>query len=123
MVGGMGETHLGISKEEIGTHSNRSGAAMAMYLGECPVYTIMLISQWSSNVFLRYIQKQVMEFSHNVSKKMLHFKQYKHVPDFDHRILANNPRVRNNLNNVETRRNVGGDTSRHSRLPAFTQFN
>jgi hypothetical protein len=73
MVGGMGETCLGISKEEIGTHSIRSGAAMAMYLGEFPVYTTMLIGWWSSNAFLCYIQKQVMEFSHDVSKKMLHF--------------------------------------------------
>jgi hypothetical protein len=74
VVGGMGETCLGISKEEISTHSIRSGAAMAMYLQECPVYTIMLIAWWSSDAFLRYIQKQVMEFSHKVSKKMLHFK-------------------------------------------------
>jgi hypothetical protein len=42
---------------------------MAMYLGECPVYTVMLIGRWSSDAFLRYIRKQVMEFSHNVSKK------------------------------------------------------
>jgi hypothetical protein len=43
MVGAIGETRLGISKHKIGTHSIRSGAEMAMYLGECPVYTIMLI--------------------------------------------------------------------------------
>ncbi len=69
----IGEARLGISKEEIGTHSIRLGAAMAMYLGECPVYTIMLIGQWSSNTLLWYIRKQVMEFSHNVSKRMLTF--------------------------------------------------
>jgi hypothetical protein len=69
----IGEARLGISKEEIGTHSIRLGAAMAMYLGECPVYTIMLIGRWSSNTILWYIRKQVMEFSHNVSKRMLTF--------------------------------------------------
>ncbi len=37
------EDRLGIKKEEVGTHSIRLGVAMAMYLGECPVYTIMLI--------------------------------------------------------------------------------
>jgi hypothetical protein len=95
VVGTIGETCLGIVKHEVGTHSFRSGAAMAMYLSECPVYTIMLISRWSSNVFLQYIRKQVMEFSHNVSKKMLRFKHYQHVPDYDHKIAANNPRVRN----------------------------
>ncbi len=108
----IGKARLGISKEEIGTHSIRSGAAMAMYLGKCPVYTIMLISQWSSDVFLWYIKKQVMEFSHNVSKRMLTFQNYRHVPNFDHQVSANNPRVRNNPNNSKPRRNVSGDTSR-----------
>ncbi len=55
VVGAIGETQLGIAKHKIGTHLIRSGAAMAMYLGECPVYTIMLIGHWSSNAFLWYI--------------------------------------------------------------------
>jgi hypothetical protein len=75
-LGAIGETRLGIAKHKLGTHSIRSGAAMAMYLGECPVYTIMLISRWSSDAFLRYIRKQVMEFSHNVSKRMLTFQTF-----------------------------------------------
>jgi hypothetical protein len=123
MVGGIGETRLGIDKHKIGTNLIRSGAAMAMYLLECLVYTIMIIGHWSSNAFLRYIQKQIMEFSHKVSKKMLCFKNCKHVPNYDHRIAANNPRVCNDPNNAKTRRNIGGDASRQSRLPAFTQFN
>jgi hypothetical protein len=123
VVGAMGKSHPGISKTEIGTHLIRLGAAMAMYLGKCLVNTIMLIGWWSSNAFLCYIQKQVMEFSHNVSKKMLHFQHYQHVPNFDHRISAHNPRVENNPHNTKTRRNVGGDMSQCSRLPAFTQLN
>ncbi len=95
---------------------------MAMYLGECPVYTVMLIGRWSSNAFLRYIRKQVMEFSHNVSKKMLTFQNYRHIPNFEHQIQNNDPRVRNDPNNSETRRNVSGDTSRQARLPSFAQF-
>ncbi len=55
-VSAIREARLGIAKHEIGTHSIRLGAAMAMYLGECLVYTIMLISRWSSNVFLWYIR-------------------------------------------------------------------
>ena len=62
----VGEEKLGIKKEEVGTHSIRSGAAMSMYLGKCPVYTIMMIGRWSSDAFLRYIRKQVEQFSHNV---------------------------------------------------------
>ena len=95
---------------------------MAMYLGECPVYTVMLIGRWSSDAFLRYIQKQVMEFSHNVSKKMLKFQNYRHIPNFDHQIHTNDPQVRNDPNNSETRRNVSGDTSRQARLSSFAQF-
>ncbi len=123
VVGAIGETWLGIAKHKIGTHSSRSWAAMAMYLGECLAYTIMLIGCWSSNAFLRYIWKQVMEFSHNVSKKMLCFKNYKHMPNYNHRIGANNPKVCNNPNNAKIRRNIGGDVSWQIRLPVFTQFN
>jgi hypothetical protein len=123
MVGAIGEARLRIAKQEVGTHSLQSGAAMAMYLGECPVYTIMLIGRWSSDAFLRYIRKQVMGFSHNVSKKMQRFRHYRHVPDYDHRIAAINPRVRNAPNNAKTERNVGGDANQRNRLPVFTQFN
>ena len=48
-VGSIGEETLGFKMKEVGTHSIRSGAAMAMYLGECPVYTIMMIGRWSSD--------------------------------------------------------------------------
>ncbi len=123
MVGAIGKAHLGISKQEMGTHSIRSGAAMAMYLGKCPVYTIMLIGWWSSNAFLHYICKQVMQFSHNVSKKMLRFKNYQHILNYNHRIAANDPRVRNDPTNTKTRRNIGGDALRRSKLLTFTQFN
>jgi hypothetical protein len=47
----VGEDSLGFKASEVGTHSIRSGAAMQMYLGECPVYTIMLIGRWSSDAF------------------------------------------------------------------------
>ena len=39
----VGEASLGFKATKIGTHSIRSGAVMQMFLGECPVYTIMLI--------------------------------------------------------------------------------
>ena len=63
----IGEDILGIKKEDVGTYLIRLGAAMAMYLGKCPIYTIMMIGRWSSDAFLRYIRKQVEQFSHNVS--------------------------------------------------------
>jgi hypothetical protein len=60
-----------IKAEEVGLHSMRSASAMAMYLNGIPVYTIMLLGRWSSDAFLRYIRKQVTEFSRNVSRKMI----------------------------------------------------
>ena len=37
------EDKLGFLAHEVGTHTIRSGTVMAMYLGECSVYTIMMI--------------------------------------------------------------------------------
>ena len=57
-VKAIGEDTLHISIDKIGTHSIRSGAAMVMFLGGCPVSLIMMIGHWSSHAFLRYIRKQ-----------------------------------------------------------------
>jgi hypothetical protein len=62
----IGETKQGIRRSEIGTRSIRSGAAMAMYLARVPVFSIMLIGRWSSTAFLKYIRKQVQEFSQGI---------------------------------------------------------
>ncbi len=43
---------------------------MAMYLAGVPVFTIMLLGRWSSDAFLRYIRKQVKEFSSRISEMM-----------------------------------------------------
>ena len=59
---------LHIKKSEIGTHSIRLGAAMAMFLSNYSVCQIMMIRCWSSDAFLQYIHKQVEQFSHNISK-------------------------------------------------------
>ncbi len=119
----VGEDSLGFRAHEVGTHSIRASAAMQMYLGECPVYTIMLIGRWSSDAFLRYIRKQIEQFSHNVARRMLTFMSHRHIPDMEaRRVFHLDPRQRNNANNAETRRNIGGDSSRQARLPAFAQF-
>lgn len=71
---------LGFHASDIGLHSARSGAAMAMYLAGVPVYTIMLLGRWSSDAFLRYIRKQVKEFSDGVSSKMLTSEDFFTIP-------------------------------------------
>ncbi len=122
-VAAIGCDKLGIKNGGIGTHSIRSGAAMAMYLGECPVYTIMMIGQWSSDAFLCYIRKQVEQFSHNVSRRMLRYQYHRHIQEWEPRVSHLDPRQRNHQNNAETRRNIAGDMSRQARLPVFSLFN
>jgi hypothetical protein len=72
----LGPEKLGFSPNQIGLHSARSGAAMAMYLAGVPVFTIMLLGRWSSDAFLRYIRKQVKEFSSGISDKMIQHENF-----------------------------------------------
>jgi hypothetical protein len=76
----IGYEALGLELGDLGTHSLRSGAAMAMYLDEVPVYTIMMIGRWSSDAFLKYIRKQVELFSSNVSQRMIKHRFFRHIP-------------------------------------------
>ena len=103
----IGESALGFKVSDIGAHSIRSGSAMAMYLDDVPVYTIMLIGRWSSDAFLRYIRKQVEQFSHNVSRHMIKNQHFSHVPDYNPRTSHLDPRQRNHRDNCQTRRNMG----------------
>jgi hypothetical protein len=76
----LGPDNLGFSTNQIGLHSVRSGIAMAMYLAGVPVFTIMLLGRWSSDAFLRYIRKQVKEFSTGISQKIIINEHFFHVP-------------------------------------------
>jgi hypothetical protein len=67
----LGPDVLGFTSSQIGLHSARSGAAMAMYLTGVPAFTIMLLGRWASDAFFRYIRKQVKEFSSDISEKMI----------------------------------------------------
>ncbi len=118
-----GSARLSFEPHEVGTHLLRSGAAMEMYLGEIPIYTIMLIGRWSSDAFLRCIQKQVEQFSRNVAKKMLIFWSFRHIPDIaPRRISSEDPRQRNHRNNAETRQKIGRDKSQRAQLPVFSLY-
>jgi len=76
----MGEAILGFTPDEVGTHSNRAGGAMMMYLSKVPIVTIMMIGRWHSNAFLTYIEKQVLQFSVGVSQAMLTYNTFYNVP-------------------------------------------
>jgi hypothetical protein len=46
-------------------------AAMAMYLNDVPVPTIMYLGRWRSDAFLQYILPQVEELSRDIATRML----------------------------------------------------
>jgi hypothetical protein len=101
---------LNIKPDECGLHSLRSSAAMAMYLNGIPVYTIMLLGRWSSDAFLRYIRKQVTEFSKGVARRMIQRPVYYHVSHAEHE----DPRTHNRLSSAATSGmgNHGNDATR-----------
>ncbi len=117
----IGSAKLGFEPSEIGTYLLRSGAAMEMYLAGIPVYTIMLIGRWSSDAFLRYIQKQVKQFLKHLSKQMIQFRSLRMIPDIAPYVVSNkDPRQHNHCNNAKTRNNIGGYRSWRVRLLAFS---
>jgi hypothetical protein len=116
-AGRIGADRLGFDPSEIGTHSIRSGAAMAMYPAGVPAFTIMLIGRWSSDVFLRYIRRQVQEFSAGVSSKMLLTDEFFAVSG----ITPKDPRVSGNINNFSGRGlNIGLTVQNRAMTPAFS---
>ena len=98
----IGEKRLGFTKDEIGTHSIRSAAAMAMYLDGVPTFSIMMIGRWSSDAFLRYIRKQVEQFTHNVSRRMLRHSSFFTTPDFDPTVSRHDTRDPKDPHNFAT---------------------
>lgn len=94
---------------------------MAMYLDEVPVYTIMLIGRWSSDAFLLYIRKQVEQFSHNVSTRMIRNLDFSHIPSKSPSVDRQDPRTRNHRDNFQTRLNMGSQALRViPTLPSFS---
>jgi len=116
----LGHTALGFHPEEVGTHSNRSGGTMGMFLAGTPVYTIMLMGRWSSDAFMRYIRKQVLSLSHGIAAKMLTYEQFYTVPDFIHTTADGDSRSRSSTN-LATSTNFNGSHAnmRRGMHPAF----
>jgi hypothetical protein len=99
----IGEDTLHIAANKTGTHSICLGVAMAMFLGGCPMFLIMMIGCWSSDAFLGCIRKQVKEFNHDISRKMITHMFHRHIPNYTSPTVSHlNPRQRNHPNNVET---------------------
>jgi hypothetical protein len=80
----LGPTILGFHADDIGLHSIRTSAAMAMVLSGTPVYMVMLIGRWKSDAFLVYIRKHVAEFTSSVASNMIKFTTFFQPPDDHH---------------------------------------
>ena len=89
----FGVDDLGFHKNEIGTHSIRSSTAMQLFLNKFPTFQVMLIGRWSSDAFLKYIRRQVLEFSAGISESMVQ-KEFYTVPEVEY-ADPNDPRTRN----------------------------
>jgi hypothetical protein len=79
----IGFATLGYAPRDIGTHSIRSGAAMALALSGHQAWRIMLAGRWRSSAFLLYIREQVQAFSKGVADRMIENPDFFHVPDID----------------------------------------
>jgi hypothetical protein len=121
----IGKDRLGFDPEELGTHSIRSGAAMAMHLDNVQVYTIMLIGRWSSDAFLRYIRPQVMLFTRNISNRMIKHQHFFSVPTYDPQAADSDPaQVARTAPRFASSRNCGREALGTSTpLPHRTPFN
>ena len=71
---------LGFDSKEVGTHSIRSGGAMALCLAKTDVYMVMIIGRWKSDSFMKYIRKQIEQFSAGLTDKMIEAEHFNHVP-------------------------------------------
>ena len=117
----LGEDILGYTSAEIGCHSIRSGAAMSMYLQKIAVFTIMLQGRWCSDAFLRYIRRQVKEFSQGVSEAMIALETYAFftVPDTTIGFNDEDPRIPNNSDSLTSSQNGRSASSALTRHHVF----
>ena len=93
---------------------------MAMYLAGVPAFTIMLIGRWSSDAFLRYIRRQVQEFSAGVSSKMVLTNEFFAIAGTSCATEANDPRISGHMNNFSGRGlQIGLTAQSHAMRPSF----
>ena len=114
-VAAIGKATLGYGPEDVGTHSIRSGAAMAMFLADTPLFVIMLQGRWSSDAFLRYIRKQVKQFSVGLSAKMVRHEHFFTIPSAD----RFDPRMPGHQHSFAANNNIGRDTQGQNRRVSF----
>jgi hypothetical protein len=79
-----GKPVFGYTATDIGTKSLWLGAAMALFLMNHSTERIMLLlGRWKSGAFLVYICPQVLEWTNNMSRDMIHHDSFLDVSGFD----------------------------------------
>jgi hypothetical protein len=80
-VGALGDglASAGYDLNQLGSHSLRSGGAMALHMAGCNADTIKITGRWSSNTYLRYIQSQMGETTEGLAQKMAHAPKFQYV--------------------------------------------
>ena len=114
IVSSFGKDNLGFSASEVGTHSIRSSTAMQLFLNKIPTYQIMLLGRWSSDAFLKYIRRQVQEFSSGLSRSMID-KEFFTIPEVE-TVDNNDPRSRNTASFSTSA--ASGSNPRGTRFPS-----
>ena len=89
---------------------------MALFLGGTPVYAIMLQGRWSSDAFMRYIRKEVLQASVGLAQRMLSFESFYTAPAFTYTSADGDLRNRNTL---ASNFNGSHDSMRRGAHPAF----
>ena len=91
-VTAIGVKRLGLTANDIGCHSIRSGGTMAMKLAKVSSYTIMIIGRWKSTAFLDYIRKQVAEFAMDISSLMVDHGDFFTTPELSINRTSDSPK-------------------------------
>ena len=90
---------------------------MAMFMDDTPVYMIMLMGQWSSDALLKYIQRQVLEFSKGISIRTIRNDILFTIPE--HRATQEDPRTQNR-NSFATNLSIAPSYHRQNTRLAFS---
>jgi hypothetical protein len=77
-----GKERFGFDPNDIGNHSIRSGAAMALFLMDHHPKKIMIPGRWKSEAFIDYIRPQVLEWTNLMSRDMVAFNSFTDLLEF-----------------------------------------
>jgi hypothetical protein len=94
-----GKHAFGFDRSKIGNKSIRSGAAMALFLMDVSTAKIMILGRWSSDAFLVYIRPQVLEWTNNMSRDMVHLDSFFDA-SYSRDYTPDDPRLRRRLRPV-----------------------